>query len=564
MAYESKTKKTDNTLKTVVDNFNQAWNYAETHYHDTWQDCWKLYNNERIDKAYEGITDTFVPITFSTVETMVSALAGSQPRFDYLPTKPEQENETKVLNALVDFFWKSDQWQSKVDKWVRSMIMYGTGVMYIWWDIDRPRLVNVPLRDFFVDPTATNPHDAKFMGRRYLTTKEALMEMEVVDPDTGEAKPMYKNLGKVTAGGTGENTDKEEKDLFYGSTLGEQAAENQVEIIEYWTKDKVCTVANRSVVIREVENPYLTAAKARDMSNPEGLFPFIVQRNYQDESLFYGKGEIEPIKGQQELLNDLTNQNNDAIIFTLNPMFTLDPRYEDYLSEVESVPGKVLPFEAGALQPIPQSNVPADAFNERLNIKNEIREATASDQVVKGVSQDTSATATEIVTQLNQAGQRFAIKISQIENEGYYDLAKIVLKMAQLFITERFAVKVIGDRQEVDWVEFEPSDWTGDYEPSVLLESTVTSQKREDKQQAQDLYLSFIENPYVNPEELTRMTLTKLFELDTTEVNLLMSQDQQFGQDPFGQLPPEQLPPEQLPQEAAPTGLDIQDFLGGL
>lgn len=550
------------TLEKVVGDFEQAWTYTSTQYHDTWADCWKLYNNVRTDQAYEGITDTFVPIVFSTIETMVSALAGSQPRFDFLPTKPEQENETKVLNSLLDFYWKADSWQSKVDKWIRSMLMYGTGVMYIWWDVDRPKLQNLPLRDFFVDPTATSPKDAKFMGRRFLTTKEALQEMEVINPETGKPEPMYKNLGSVTAGNKGENTDKEEKDIFFGSTLGENAHKSQVEVIEHWTLDKVITVANRSTVIREVDNPYKVAAQQREEKNPQGFFPFIIQRNYQDESLFYGKGEIEPIKGQQELLNDLTNQNNDAIIYTLNPMFTLDPRYEDYLNEVESIPGKVYPFEAGALTPIGMANVPRDAFTERLNIKNEMREVTASDQVVKGVSQDTNATATEIVTQLNQAGQRFAIKVSQIESEGFYDLAKIVLKMAQLFITESFAVKVIGDRQEIDWVQFEPSDWRGDYEPSVMLESTVTSQKEQDRRLAQDMYLSMIENPYVNPEELTRMTLKKLFDLDEAELELLMTPQEQGGF--IGEPLPggEQILPESVPQEA--VALDIQDFLEGV
>ena len=158
------------------------------------------------------------------------------------------------------------------------------------------------------------------------------------------------------------------------------------------------------------------------------------------------------------------------------------------IDQVESIPGRVYPVEAGALQPVPLGNVPADAFNERINIKNEIRETTASDQVVRGVSQEGQTTATEIVNQINQAGQRFGVKISQIENEGYYDLAKICLKMVQLFVTEPMAVKIIGQEQGIDWIAFDPSNFQGEYEPHVQLESTTEAKKQNEAAKNQELY----------------------------------------------------------------------------
>lgn len=524
----AKDTKKNKTLQMVLDHYEASWDYAQNHYHDTWTDAWKLYNNERIERAYEGISDTVVPIVFSTVESMVSSLAGARPAFDFQPTTPEQETDVRILNAMLDFYWDADQWQSKVDKWIRSMVMYGTGVLYLWWDIDRPRMEVVPLRDFFVDPTASDTKDAKYMGRRYLTEKDTLKSFEYVDPETGEMKRLYKNLDKIRTGhGTkeGDTTDKEEKDLYLGSTLGKKASDSQTEVIEYWTEDRVIAIANRSVVIRDDENPYKEARRLRGEESPEGVIPFVVQRNYQDESLIYGKGDIQPIAALVENLNDLTNQRRDAVTYQLNPMYTLDPAYADHLESVESLPGAVYPFPAGALNPVNMGNIPQDSFAEIATLKNDIREASAADLTFKGVDTDSKKTATEIQAQLGQAGQRLGLKVSQIENEGYHDLSQIVLAMVQIFVDEPQMVKVIGRDSGVNWEVFDPSLFKGEYEPRVQLSSTVEAKKQEDQAVGQEMYLAFRGDPLVNQDELVKLTMKKVYDLDEDEVQLLTQQD---------------------------------------
>lgn len=521
-----------NTLSMVLEDYKTSWDYAQNNYHDTWEQAWKLYNNKRVDQAYTGVSDIFIPMTFSTIESMVSALAGSRPRFEFEPVTPEQDTDVKVLNAMMDFYWDADQWQSKVDKWLRSMLMYGTGVLYIWWDIDRPRLAIVPLKDFIIDPTASAPEYARFMGRRYLTTKDELESYKYVDPETNKVKKLYKNLNKVTSGATGqgEEMDKDQKETFLGSTLGKEASSKQVEVIEYWTKDRVIAVANRKVVIRDDENPYKEAKRIRegtDEFDTDGIIPFIVQRNYQDESLVYGKGDIEPIMGLQESLNDLANQRRDSISYQLNPMFTLDPQYADHLESVESLPGAVYPFQAGALQKIEMGSLSADSFNEETLIKQDIRETTAADQVFKGADTEGAKTATEVSAQLAQANQRLALKVSQIEQEGYHDLAEICLSMTQLFVTEPQAIKIVGANNNVDWVVYDPEQMDGMFEPKVRLSSTIEAQKSQDSMQAKEIYSMFLGDPEVNQTELKRLTLQRGYGLDQEEIDALLQVDMQ-------------------------------------
>jgi hypothetical protein len=537
-------KDTTDYLAKVIKDFNASWEYTSGAWHKRWQDNQYLYNGNRIKRGYVGITDTFVPMTFSTVETLTSGLFGSKPKFAYLPPQEKQDQKTDILNALLDYYWDKDQWSLKIINTGRNMFKLGTAVDYFCWEGDHPVLINVPIRDFFIDPTASSLDTAQYCGRRYLTTIEELKEYEVVDldvaPDAEGNYPMkkkYTNLDKLKegSGSTGENTDKQEKDMWYGSTVTEPSTK-QVEVIEYWTEDKTISVMNRSVIIENSENYYKAKARSNGEEYPCGLLPFADARDYVDESLFYAKGEVDIIADQQELLNDLTNQNIDSITFTLNQMYTLDPKYSHLLSEIENLPGAVYPVEANTLVPIEQRPVPQDAFLERQNIKNEIRETTASNEVVKGASTDgAKVTATEINAQISGAGQRFSLKVTQVENGYFYRVAKIVLKMVQLYVTEPMMVRIVG-KDGARWEEFDPSQFDGEYEPRVQLEATINNEKDMEAANAKEMLGAFLNDPDINQQELKKLVLQKSFNLDPDEVDSLMAQQMPQG---IGELPPE-------------------------
>lgn len=547
------------SLQTVLDGFDKSWEYCSGSWHSRWNDNYYLYNNNRVKVGYQGITDTFVPMTFSTIETMTSALFGTRPRFQYTAPADKFGQNTDILNALVNYYWDKDKWGMKVINWGRDMLRFGTSVIYLHWDGNCPKMINVPIRDFFIDPTCNSLENAAYMGRRYLTTLEELKSFEIVDLEKSDdmnvvMKPKYMNLNLIskTKNGAGENTDKEEKDMWYGSTVSDE--DSLVEVLEYWTKDRVISVANRSTVIEDSENYFKQKAKMNGEDYAKGLMPFCSLRDYVDGSLFYAKGEIDFIADQQELLNDLTNQNIDSITFTLNQMYTLDPRYAHLLEEIENMPGAIYPVEAGALQPIVQRPVPQDAFLERTNIKNEIRETTASNEIIKGVSPQGggSTTATEIQAQIAGSGQRLALKVTQIEDEGFHQLATLVLRMIKLYVTEPMLVRVVG-KDGVRWEEFNPLEFAGEYDVEVQLETTVNSQKTQQANQAKEMYAAFLNDPTVNQTALKKLVLQRGFDLDPDEVDELMAEPQEPMMQPemMPEIPANPLPlmPEGMPME---------------
>lgn len=552
MAYkkkaEVKTKGLKDPVSTVVNWWDKHWNYASSSYHHTWQNMQSLYDSKRVYVGYNGISDTFVPMSFSTVETMVSAVSGEKPLVEYFPTKPEQATNTDVLNALYSYYWDLDNWTNKKVQSSRIYFKLGSYVEYYYWNIDHPCMRVIPLRDFFCDPNATilNYQEAAYMGHRFLASRSELEKEMIVDPEKKDLVKKYYNLNKLTKFSPGDQTDKQYKDTQMGSMVQED--DDQIEVICAWTKDETWYIGNRQEVIYHAPNTFKQRQQFLGYRNPTGMYPYVLDSFLADESLLYGKSVLESIAKPQELLNDLTNQNIDAASWALDPAMELDPQYSSYIEKIKNVTGAIYPFKPGSYSPVQKPIVPANIFNERANIKNEIRETTAIDEIIKGISTPSRTTATEVKAQVASAGRRFDMILSQLESGGYYQGAKLVFQMVKLYVTAPVMFRVVG-KEGVNWQQFDPKQFDGDYEPRVKLQATINSEKQKKMRDLKEMYSAFIGNPLVDQSGMTRLVLQKAFDLDPDEVNKLMV--------PADKVSPPK--PEKSPEEIALEGI-VKDY----
>lgn len=523
--------KVQDKVAKVVSGFTSSWSYTSGSYHAIWQEMADLYNSKRTHVGYNGISDTFVPMSFSTVETMVSATAGEKPQVEYIATSPEQETNTDVLNGLFSYYWDLDNWTNKKVMSTRQFFKVGTTVEYYYWDIDHPAMKLIPIRDFFIDPTATilSYQDAAYMGYRFLANKDDLKKEQIIDPEKGELVPKYKNLDMLdTNYEVGDPTDKQQKDTHMGSTLDKTAQDNQIEVLCYWTKDEVIYVGNRQEIIYENTNYFKERQEFLGWPNPEGMYPFIIDSNLPDESQLYGKSVLEAIAKPQELLNDMTNQNLDAVSWSLDPVMELDPMYSSYIDKIKNVTGAVYPFKPGSLSAVNKPMIPSNAFNERTNIKNEIRETTAVDEIIKGIGTPSRTTATEVKAQVASAGRRFDIVVSQLENGGYYQMAKLVFQMVRMYVTAPTMYRIVG-KEGVDWNLFDPKMFQGDYEPRIKLKATLDQEKASKMRNLKELYTAMLGNPLVDQSGMTRLIIKKAFDLEPDEVDDLIVPAEQLA-----------------------------------
>lgn len=528
-------------VQLVNKDFTNARDYVKKFKQSVWDDCWQSYNNIRTKRGYEGIADDFIPETFTIVESVKANIAGGKPKFNFVPIREEQNQETAVINDLVDFYWDQNNMSSKVQDWVQDMLVYGNGIMMVSWEGDMPRMSNIPLRDFFADPTATHlnrPGEAgypKFAGYRFLSTVEELKNRKIVDPETGEMKLLYDNLDDIGELNEDDPTDKTVKEKLLGSTLPDK--KGQVEVIVYYTRKKKIVIANRQTLLYDGENPYRRDKKTKKVTTlidgipqettvefPEikAFLPFAILRNYVDTSLFYAKGDVEVILPRQERLNDVSSQKSDSLTYVLNNMWQIDPQYAHMSEQIESFPGAILPLPQGALTAIEKQSIGADADNEMYRIKEEMRRATAADEVIQGVSQDKGRiTATEVQAQQASASQRFATKLTNLEDEGYSQLGRIIWKMVQIFVDQKMAVKVVGSEGN-QWRDFDPEEYLGEYEPKVQLESTTKAIRAEEGQKYALIHQMFSQSQYINQFEFSKLYLETMLDMNEDKLKKLV------------------------------------------
>ena len=555
------------TVKMVMERFNKSRTYTRKGFWTTWKNARKLFNNERVMANYIGNSDTFVPETFTILQSIKSNVIGGKISMNYLPTRDDQTGDTEVLNAFMDQIWEKDRTKLKASWALEDSLITGNG--YLWQYVEDGLPVNlyVPTEDNFFDTSATNYENLRFGGYRHLTTLADLKKDMITNPDYNDEEensqqriPKYKNLEKIKPlNDSGEykiGDDKTAKQLreemLAGAPLGEDYGQEVketdiIEIICYFDKERMIKIANRTVVILDVETPFKREEQivdsVDDLGNPvqvtlpeiEAFIPVAPARDYVDGAMWYAKGEVEVIGELQELLNDTQNQKTDNLNYTLNRMWTLDPSQAHKKDEIQSVPGAVFTIPPGSLEQIQTASIGGDADNEMMRITSAMRRATAADELIQGASTDGTITATEVRAQLAQAGTRFGSKVENYENEFFSILGKNMFKILQIFTTQEIAVRMLGPKG-VEWKNYNPGEFLGDYDVKVALDGTARVIKETEKQEAMQFFLMASKMPFVDQQVLFKMVAGKLFDKTEQELRDLIAQ-QPIGLP--GEVPPE-------------------------
>lgn len=543
----------DATLNEVMGKFNSARDYVRKGFLQTWKDARKLYNSQRTMVNYEGNSDTFVPETFTIIQSVKSNVVGGKIKLDFLPTTSEQIGDTRVLNALMDQIWVQDKTKLKASWAVDDALQVGNGYLWQYWNGTHPCNIYIPTEDCFFDPSATNYTNLRYAGYRYLTTKKDLEAEQLTNPDYNPEDKnselrvkRYKNLDKLEEYGrpgvykpSNDKTAKQlREEMVAGSVLASGDEKSDVvEVIVYYDKKKLVKVANRCVVIEETDTPFKREARmvesVDNMGNPvpfelpeiPPFIPVAPARDYVDGAMWYARGEVEVIGDLQELLNDTQNQKSDNLNFTLNRMWVLDPSQAHKRDEIQSVPGAVFTLPPGSLEALQTPSIGADADNEMYRIQQMMRAATAADEIVQGQSAKGSQTATEINSQIMQAGTRFASKLENFENEFFSILANNMFKIMQIFLTQEQAVRMIG-QEGVEWKTYNPGEYLGDWDVKVSLEANARAMKEERKQEAMQFFLMMSKIPGVDVAQLGKLTASMIFDIDNTILEKILPEAQ--------------------------------------
>jgi len=460
------------------------------------------------DEEPDWHSDITVPYILHTIEGMIATMLEPKPRFDVEPRpRPGDSTEEVVarmtraetIEQTLGYALDRDKFPQKQRDFMQQDLIAGITVMKTYWDTetrdvieatsktvevtdgygsvvdsfdtleDRTRKVQIrddacfevrDVRDFFWPEQAPNVEKAEWLIDRTYETFDALKRLE----DEG----VYKNIDKL----------KESRDTTEFRDVSEREQElrnvrrnkDLIEVLEYWTPERVITVANRKVVLRDTPNPFWN-----------GRLPFVVCSAMPDAFQIPGISVVEALAQLQEMLWTLQNTRLDLLQMLANVItlirsdvddpdaFPWEPMAQWFVED----PGQVsqLPIDPSAAQLTLQAE--ALLKGDLQNIMGGLPYSGGTDS--QSIDQET-ATGVSIITSI---AQRMIQARKQHYLWSFADLGKHFLLLYQQFLREDRVVKIAGPVGARRFKSISALDLQGDFD--VMIDVTGDSLMRQER-----------------------------------------------------------------------------------
>lgn len=519
------------TARTWREPLKQKW--------DNYYDLYRGVLDSRTKAAWQA--QIFVPYVFSTIETIVPRIVAGRPKINVIPREEGDNDYARVQGHLLDYFWDQMKMDEQLPDIVRQMLIYGTSIVKLIWTkrleeveeeipndpnfpelgqesvkVDKevenhPVVEMVDLYDFFWDPKGFDIDSCGWVAHRTYRSYDYLMKMQ--------KQGLYKNIPLLEKDKNtpfmGE-TDKTSRNINTNdpqATSGKSDKEANIELIEYWEDDRVVTIANRKVVIRDEKNPFAHGKK-----------PFV---RFVDQSLpkeFCGVGEVEPIETLQKELNDMRNQRMDNASLILNRMWlVLNGANVDENELVSDVGGIIHTDKLEGVQPIYSPEIPNSSYREETLIKADIQQATGVTDYTKGIASEALAneTATGISMMQEAGNSRLKLKMMNIE-AGIREIGSLTISLSKQFITEDMAIRILGDT-EPQWLLVKPEELKDNFDLIVEAGPRLLENDAIAKRQALELFQMFAGDQLIDQLELRRYILQAF---NAKNINKLLGQSE--------------------------------------
>jgi hypothetical protein len=528
-------------LDKVIRDFDSAVMTRAPH-EEKWVRWYKLY------RSYTEKKDTganlFIPYTFSAIESVVpriiSTMFASRPYIGVLPVNEESVDKAKMHEKLLDYqLTQRINTIELASMWIKEALMYGTShIKPVWrYEIrnvkqkvpvtsilgvsmeskyqdteivayDDPHVEHIDIWDIYVDPDATNVDDAEYVVHRVFRTKEHIKRMA--------QNGIYKNIEKIGNSFSPTSSDEigsEERMSSIGLSKSPKQ-QDKIELLEYWTDERIIVVANRSAIIRNEPNPFWHGKK-----------PFIRIVDHPVPHEYYGIGEIEPIEYLQYELNDTRNQRMDNVNLVLNRMWKVLRGSDIIPEQLISRPGGFIEVDdMGDIEEVKFTDVTSSSYKEEEEIKRDIDRTVGVFDYARGETTDRRETATTASILSNAANERFKLKVQLMEDMGLRRLGLMLIQLNQQFIDSERVIRVVGD----DGVNFEilsPEDIIGEFDIMPIgstVEPIINKETRVN--QLISLYGVMKDSPHINQSEFLKKILETADIKDTSRIIIPMEQ----------------------------------------
>lgn len=533
MATKKQEKSQKSAQQLVTDRFERARNYRVTSQDDIWK---RSYNNWRgiLDQSlYPWRSKLFIPWSFTVVETIIPKVFARDPKWRALARNPDFEPDApQVVQDLLSYQWNRMGMRLKMYDYIKDSLMYSKGFAKVSWNFktkvttveepvvgkddeitfktvrkseiehDDPLVEVIDPMDIYIDPDATS---CGYGGNaKYIIHRKTVPLKDIKD------NPNYKNVDKIQQSNTYPDQYEDKLSRYRDNIPQKDKHSDLVEIFEYWERDRLIVLANRSIVLRDSPNPY-----------HHKEIPFVELDDYRDPHRLYGQSELSVIDPLQREVNAIRNQRRDYDNLALNPVIRMVPGTLRNPNSAVMAPGNVwMVSDLASMDVFTLPQLQGTATDIEQQTAQDIKMTVAIDEIGIGLLPDNPQrrSATEVVTAQSMAGKRFAIKIALLE-EAVKKIGQLVFALNQQFLDQERIIQITGERGAQEWVKLGPEDIRGQYFIDIETGSMLPKDEIAARQEAIQLlqYITPIIGPVIQTNPQVVMPVLRMV-LDTFEL----------------------------------------------
>lgn len=508
-------------------NGDKAWKRAYRMFRG---DHWRVMMGDQDDPASDAVRDRItVNLTGSTILSFLPFLVRKNPEFLVTARRPKFLVAAAIQRAILNYEWQQRKMQKQIKRAAADMSIIGHGIIKTGFILD----IN--------EDAAKNPNaDGKISYESYIVKEAPYIKrvspfMFLFDPEAPEhdlessrwcAELFFKPLNDVLANKQydpkvlksikdGVETPKTvqsylaqtnggNEPLFSKEELRQSDLERVV-LAEVWDKKHMkyyvfAVGVTKPLIERDWPYPYLTQ------------FPYVMVQFIPIPDEHYALGIPRWIEDQQFELNRVrTSMFEHRRRFNRKYLALEGAVDEGEMNKLEAGPDGtvVVVRDINAVRALEEARLSSDQLQTEAVIKQDVREITGADELLRGGGLPSRTTATEVSARTNLVSLKLEDRIDAIDEFVKEICFQLLQHVKQNYITDKI-MKVAGP-QGVYWVNFTRDDIQGDFD--IDIETTSAEKVDSTTQRAQALQILQIvtQNLQVLVQSGMQINITELF-----------------------------------------------------
>lgn len=493
-------------LKIVVQDFNYAEAYRQQNQDwrmrnaDEMYLAWvgqKFWEGTRIPRSSLGCYVALEQIE-SMLPQIMEAIFSDNPWFQCDARPGTMPSEARAVRELL--MWQTEETHVRevFRRAIKSALIYGNGIVELGWEysqedrkhfvqlfepvrktiqhplfgniqvptpdfkrivkeveyketINRPFLRSVSIKDFYIDSNCQSPiiQDARYAITRCYKTVDELDrlrdEPEMKIPPKSELLSMAQHKPVAQGDWTKSQTETNRSGWWQPSIdASKDPGAKRVELLQYWTKERLVWTINRQKTILNRQNPY-------------GLIPLFNVFYVDVPDRFFGLAVTDIVEGDQRLIQNIVNGRVDELSLSLHPTRIKRRGLNVPQYQLRRRPGQLIEADNPKEDIITEEvqNITQNAYIEVEAAERRVQKYTGiTDLAALGApssgGNSASRTATGVSTQAQGTQKRMSYIVENIEDTFVEPLLNAMHTLNVRFLDQEQIQSVMGqDGQQI-------------------------------------------------------------------------------------------------------------------